>query len=100
MMVFATLLLFATSGFSQEVSGTTQNGTPQAAVTSNDTVGTAATATTPHVKAQPSKSNLSLFTKAVETPGFPVSRKRPIRRTGNLRSGHTFGSLASTAHFE
>lgn len=68
-MVFATLLLFATSGFSQEVSGSTQNGTPQAAVTSNDTVGSAAT--TSPLKVQPSKSNLSLFTKAVETPGFP-----------------------------
>ena len=67
MMVCATLLLFATSGFSQEVSGATQNGTPQAAVTSNDTASTAAT--TPPVKVQPLKSNLSLFTKTAENAG-------------------------------
>jgi hypothetical protein len=68
MMVFATLLLFATSGFSQDVSGSTQNRTPQAAVTGNDTVAAADTPTP--AKVEPSKSNLNLFTKAV-TPGFP-----------------------------
>lgn len=68
-MVCATLLLFATSGFSQEVSGTTQNGTPQAAVNSNETASTAAI--TAPVKVQLPKSNLSLFTKTVETPGLP-----------------------------
>ena len=68
-MVCATLLLFPTSGFSQEVSGITQNGTPEAAVISNETASTAAT--TPPVKVEPLKSKLSLFTKAVENPGFP-----------------------------
>ena len=68
MMVFATILLFATPGSSQEVSDTTQHGTQRAAVTRNDTFGTATT-TTP-VNPQPSsKSNLSLFTKTAENTG-------------------------------
>ena len=96
--VFATLLLFTTAGLSQEVSGTTQKGTPQVAVTSTETVGNAATK--PPVKVRPSKSSLGLFTKTKNVGAAPTPQHQVIQTTGNLRSGHISGSLGFTADFE